>query len=1467
MAEQKNRVKYKFGQSELDLKNYIHNLDTNVQSYLNSKNWGEGQKQEFINAYKNMLAGFNDQLTNNTNRFSTDSFGTITDTQGIISNKDNDDIDPVGSEYYYDDNGNRITTDDYNLLKDKKKKNYKSFSANREVASYFNTIGNALRQYSKSDGEKQESNNFDLSKHGFLPTWTSEQNPGGGDFDVSPYIQMEEIGEDGVRQTSKRAQYLKEQLTNYLSNLSSYNYENSPFKDEATYKQRLQEAINGLENGYNSEDTIALNRAGINNDFLKKFFSNGTSTEQKKSELQQQAEQAAKEMQERNANAQLQAIIDQNAQKKYEDTRDQYFNDFQKSNPFKNTIKQDGIPLTYSIDTMLNALKIPNGLTNEQVAEKIRQSIDFNQLSRFIRGQSIAKDADGNDKTLQHIANNLDLAAQYDLFKNPRYLTEDGKSILSDGYYVIPGSEDYDKWTFLAYNPQTRQYQEQSMLLNDLLKERMAYSEYDKRNKISKKQLGGGFEVYQKRSKDSEETKQKSKESGRTEDQTKAGQRKPGETGLTPVDKTRILSASMDIASILASFIPGYGTAASAVTGLGSTAVNLGADIADDSVSAGQAAWNTLSGVGMDLVGLIPGLGALGKAGKIAKTLKYVAPTALAIWQTYENGTAPIKAMNKLMSDETLTVDDWKALSAGLQMLAGGVRVARGNKSVNKIKNNKEAVPYNTIIAESGNTYKVTPEQFKKITSASTLDAQNKAFREAIGNETEKLGNKFKTSKWEKVRHPFTSEPKTGKGVDYRDKNIDYTKQERIPWQYKANKETGEIKPRFLSNEWLLQTTGNWTFKDPNFNLFTRKNPLYKKESINTSQTPTVNVEKPISSIKPGSGPNIKQLRVWSRTPGYAKTQGYGRDFGIGQSKKTKNEIKLGIEFDKKGGTLNLSNVRKFQNAGKFPEWYSKLYKFQNLTGWNNSLNQSLAGSSITNENAGHYRAGDLNEVYTKNNSYTSNPNLVGQDLQSYYDSSFKGKSLDDYVSAYNANAAKIRGYWDQERAYKQSGAQEHNRLFKNMFGNRSDNSNNVWNIGYDSNLEDIVGSSTWLRRMDRYEKEFDNLSDEEKKSRIHKIDLGDGNFGYVYKKANGDIAVWNQPETPTTSTNLNVAEEEEEEEGGDDSSVNDSPLITWKDIFTKALSNPTITYGLPRALYADRTNRKITDLAKDLGSFLKDPFEVHSYTRSDLDAEMQGVRNYAKLRNLADNPFISDPDKMKAYQFESESEGIDYINAGKEKSNQTQRLYEELAWQQMKKNAANRHETSMFNREQNWRDKYNDNLFEQAYFNKKHNIWDTLWQQLEFDTRQRLAKNEAIKDNFDRSDIHNAVMQDPNKYDANLTNEELQVWEQIMAGVQPSSLQNDTNKLKLLYSAQKKISQAEQNQLKQYYNISQTKWANARQYSSPSFTPKISLVRKGQKIKSNLADIREFQKQIKEGITRSDKAIERLFKYVNKKK
>ena len=603
------------------------------------------------------------------------------------------------------------------------------------------------------------------------------------------------------------------------------------------------------------------------------------------------------------------------------------------------------------------------------------------------------------------------------------------------------------------------------------------------------------------------------------------------------------------------------------------------------------------------------------------------------------------------------------------------------------------------------------------------------------------------------------------------------------------------------------------------------------------------------------------------------------------KKKKTSRDDRRTVKRED-GGTLDLVRVRKFQNAGKFPEWYSKLYKFQNLTGWNNSLNQSLAGPSITNENVGHYRAGDLNEAYTKNNSYTSNPNLVGQDLQSYYDSSFKGKSLDDYVSAYNANAAKIRGYWDQERTYKQSGAQEHNRLFKNMFGNRSDNSNNVWNIGYDSNLEDIVGSSTWLRRMDRYEKEFDNLSDEEKKSRIHKIDLGDGNFGYVYKKANGDIAVWNQPETPATSAI------QPSQEPSDDNKQANGDIAVWNQPETPATSaiqpsqepsddnkqnksffsniNPTIAYGLPRAVYADRMNRRITDLAKEsVVPLLKDPFEVHRYTRSDLDAEMQGERNYANLRRLASRPITSDGSLQTATQLQAEVQGQEARTAGKEKSNQVQRQYDELAWQQEKENAANRHETAMFNRAQQWGADQDKSKYEQAYLAKKFNIWDVVGQQLEYDERVKQQENKALTDNFARSDIHNAVNYAPNEYGAGLSAEELSVWNKVLSGTNPSSLQpNEFNQYRL---AMQKVSRVENEQLRQHYNIPNTRWSGKSMQSIPE---QISIIKKGgvvsakngskiavAGIEAKTADAERFQKQIKETIDRNEKAIDRLSK------
>lgn len=1537
----KERVKYKFGQNDIDLTNYIHNLGTNVQSYLNSKNWNEGQKQEFMNAYNRYLTGLQDQLANNTNRFTTDDFGSIIDSTGALSNTDNDDIDPVGSEYYYDNKGNRITTDDFNLLKKRKQKNYNTFSANREVATYFNTIGNALKGMETPKEKVQDA--FNLSKHGFLADWTTANNPAGGDFNLDPYLEKDAMDETtGKRGTSNRAAYLKEQIENYINNIGEYDFSSSPFKNRDTYISRLRAAAQNLENGYNSEDVIALNQAGIGNEFLSKFFATGAEEAPiKKSELELQAEQAAKEQAEREKEDQLRAVIKANEEDKYNRERDAFFTDYATQNPFQSTISGYATP-SYNLQGTYNWLqgryKFDAG-NMDATKEAVKTYINFPELASIIRGGKKA-DNKGNDITALHIANNLDLAAQSDL------LTD---KVGDTGYYVVPGSENYDNWSYIAYNPVTRQYQEQSMLLNEELKKKMAYAEYDRRHKgVQKHQLGGIAKYVEENQKKAQKEAEKQRridekveETGKTREQVEAAERRPMEEGFSTIDKVRLGTAAADAAAAAAAFIPGYGTVASGVLGIGSTLTNIGADIADESMSGWDVAGNALYGLGMDVVGLIPGLGTTGKAAKIVRVLKPVSKLAMGTLQAY-GMIHSADAFNKLMSNPSdMSADDWRNLVTGLQAISGEARYKGGERAVSRATTQRDVADVKT---STGRVATISKEDLDKLRKTKGLKAQNKLFSELTGGQQLQREFKDREINWKKpwksrlssdspevslrTESSFLPEDNSWDARLFRGMNRNTpqrkpqkkqqeTPQSRFDRLRQLSSQTGKLTPQeiaTINRQRVKSGKGKLTEQeiqalnqrrqnragDGTDNSFQARLQRYKdakregkftsveddikrakdelaeatrqqRLAVPTGQgeivspdanqarfiigfsraIPTVNPSRPPISNPPAIIPkqqvrieqpqqspfnydrireglaraererlgkdigeqrlqraieanpersarlqseeahrNVRQAFNLYGAPQYkrpltgaaykAKQDMYNRLFNqrrydvieafrnrelphrqSNKKKKTSRDDRRTAKRED-GGTLDLVRVRKFQNAGKFPEWYSKLYKFQNLTGWNNSLNQSLAGPSITNENVGHYRAGDLNEAYTKNNSYTSNPNLVGQDLQSYYDSSFKGKSLDDYVSAYNANAAKIRGYWDQERTYKQSGAQEHNRLFKNMFGNRSDSDDNKQNKSFFSNI------------------------------------------------------------------------------------------------------NPTIAYGLPRAVYADRMNRRITDLAKEsVVPLLKDPFEVHRYTRSDLDAEMQGERNYANLRRLASRPITSDGSLQTATQLQAEVQGQEARTAGKEKSNQVQRQYDELAWQQEKENAANRHETAMFNRAQQWGADQDKSKYEQAYLAKKfNNIWDVFGQQLEYDARTRQKENKALADNFARSDIHNAISYAPNDYGANFTPDELTVWNKVLSGTNPSSLSSqEFNSYKL---AAQKVSRVETEQLRQYYNVPNTRWSG-KTPSTPTISKAIS-AKNGAKIavagiEAKTADAERFQKQIKECIDRNEKAIDRLSK------
>lgn len=743
----KERVKYKFGQNDIDLTNYIHNLGTNVQSYLNSKNWNEGQKQEFMNAYNRYLTGLQDQLANNTNRFTTDDFGSIIDSTGALSNTDNDDIDPVGSEYYYDNKGNRITTDDFNLLKKRKQKNYNTFSANREVATYFNTIGNALKGMETPKEKVQDA--FNLSKHGFLADWTTANNPAGGDFNLDPYLEKDAMDETtGKRGTSNRAAYLKEQIENYINNIGEYDFSSSPFKNRDTYISRLRAAAQNLENGYNSEDVIALNQAGIGNEFLSKFFATGAEEAPiKKSELELQAEQAAKEQAEREKEDQLRAVIKANEEDKYNRERDAFFTDYATQNPFQSTISGYATP-SYNLQGTYNWLqgryKFDAG-NMDATKEAVKTYINFPELASIIRGGKKA-DNKGNDITALHIANNLDLAAQSDL------LTD---KVGDTGYYVVPGSENYDNWSYIAYNPVTRQYQEQSMLLNEELKKKMAYAEYDRRHKgVQKHQLGGIAKYVEENQKKAQKEAEKQRridekveETGKTREQVEAAERRPMEEGFSTIDKVRLGTAAADAAAAAAAFIPGYGTVASGVLGIGSTLTNIGADIADESMSGWDVAGNALYGLGMDVVGLIPGLGTTGKAAKIVRVLKPVSKLAMRTLQAY-GMIHSADAFNKLMSNPSdMSADDWRNLVTGLQAISGEARYKGGKRAVSRATTQRDVADVKT---STGRVATISKEDLDKLRKTKGLKAQNKLFSELTGGQQLQREFKDREINWKK---------------------------------------------------------------------------------------------------------------------------------------------------------------------------------------------------------------------------------------------------------------------------------------------------------------------------------------------------------------------------------------------------------------------------------------------------------------------------------------------------------------------------------------------------------------------------------------------------------------------------------------------------------------------------------------------------------------------------------------------
>lgn len=461
------------------------------------------------------------------------------------------------------------------------------------------------------------------------------------------------------------------------------------------------------------------------------------------------------------------AIVKANEEDIYNRERDAFFNDYATKNPFKGTVS--GYVASKTSYNPENVLQYIDTTHKGVINDYLKSALD----PRYFRGQLSHQNEQGQDNLREHLANNLDLAINTG--KLPK---------IDDETYAIPGTYNYDNWSLITYNPVSRQYKETSMLANDALK-KIAYAEYDRRKKtptnkeggVIKLQYGGfveddsAYNAYREQfAKKKEEKKQqiqaKAKATDRTPEQVEAGERKPMADGQDweYEDYARLVSAGADVGSMIASFVPGYGTAASAALGVGSTIGNFTADLADESVGVGSAFLNAGAGLGMDLVGLIPGLGAAGKGSKIVKNLLKVAPKLITIWSASTSFAPAMQAFNKLKDKgaKEMTVDDWKALANGLTAAAGATRWGAA-AAKNKINTHKYGTTTRTVTTKSGKQVQMSEEEFQRIKRASGIEGQNEALQAVEGAKGEQLPTTFK--KWYDVRRAYQGTPDVDKNT------------------------------------------------------------------------------------------------------------------------------------------------------------------------------------------------------------------------------------------------------------------------------------------------------------------------------------------------------------------------------------------------------------------------------------------------------------------------------------------------------------------------------------------------------------------------------------------------------------------------------------------------------------------------------------------------------------------------------
>ena len=1427
MAEQTKKSKYNFGGHELDAKLYLQNIRDNAETFLNSKtDWTPEQKEEWKHAYTNFTNALQEDINNGGGRFSTDEFGTITDTKGEFSNTDSD-------NYYYNNKGQQISQEDYDALKERKQNKYQAFEANRQFASYANQIGKGLREaLAAKNKTSDDTNGFDYAKNGFDAYWQKKYNPAGTANDLQPYWNKDKEGEYTNRVAETMADlddYMSKQemnddvkaaYTNYRNILGQYNPSDKNFNLD-TWKNNMilaasRAGISGWNNGYFnigsqssasskpdkkqafdiSDDDQALAYAGLADQALAHPELKDTLLAQARRKYEQES----------------QAIIDQDKaeQKQLQDAQNnkiwqQWLAN--KGKGYGDVTKREGIKWYGNYRWSKNTDPEYQSAAGRQALKNLQAALakthwDSDAEGLFTPMKSVLSNGTVLNNLGEHLAYYLPMlrgmGAKFD-----------------DNFEEVTDNAGHKLWKVKNSKNKAGQY---LYIWNKANGKLGAYRDVPfnvKKAEITKAFYG--VKIQSREEKEAAKQKENNKviNNPQTPHDKKVALTKQEKIGGNPFsDKAtalRALSLLTDVGSTTASF-SGVGAPASAISGAISTGMNQTADMLEGQGFLESLGNNALS-YGMDVLSAIPFVKGITGTGRVIAKAAKLAPhiiTALGAISVLKNKDAYIGSWKKITSTpDQLTRQDWSNIYDSLKLLTAGTRA--GTQAIKGNRAMKGALSKDKVKVKTNEGYvAVDKSKLESIKGTKGLEAQNKALQKATGNSNLRFNaarNKYrfwKTKDQAKIKeadvYDFTK-PNTRmiNGVEY----------ER-PYKWG---ELGIANHQWQSPKWMngildkievsgLKPTGR-TQADidygnrkisQNFSvaqlreLANKVNPMVSEwKSLKTqAQSARKNAAEALGKARKATDPQIKANYensaksyldyIRNKATEYQKLKGVVKDgkvtFHVGDNYKPVeiawNDIlkKYGIKYRQGGSIQKLASGNSINGN----PWFS-----------------TLEGKKVSNPDTGFSASMDMSKLVSIDGktgnivdaTVSNNPGTVDTRYQAAAGNTLENtRAIEShpYYQWFDTQLYNNHKITPVGTAWQDAADLNIPKGSKASFKDEKGNYRTSWT----NTNNDIYGNPGQTYNTDEaytHGVRYDGIN-----GARHSVFLNRGTR-YFYKDTEGNKQYVNLSDAD--KKNYSISKEPVWSGWSNDKHTwwDDYEITGASSHVTEAENNkdkPGFKFNNPinkqliidmmdqiRVNNAINANDRIAATLKQ-SPILYDPQEDHRYIQSDLDAEMNGQQAAAQLARTASHPITSDGNLQSMLQLEAVAKGNDAVIAGRQQSNQRSREMWEQAWQQELVNHTSRHDVAMKNRESLYNTTNYNKQIDATNINANYTVEDARAQEtiLPYKQDREIARAEqkSQRDRLAMRQIDDSLRLDLGKYASfyGLNPDDVQLWEDV---------------------------------------------------------------------------------------------------------